>query len=362
MTDKANSQAINRRSVLLGVGGALAGGNIIAKKQNALATPAVNKGITQLTLSMSWPKRSPGPALAAQFFADQVGMLSDGVLEVKLFGAGELVPGLEVFDAVANETVDMAHTAAFYWQGKFPAAAFFTSVPFGMSPLEHQAWLNDGGGLAHWRSLYRDFNILPLAAGNTGMHMAGWFTEPVTRLEDLKGRKLRMAGLGARIYEALGATTLLLPPAELTTALASGLVDGVEFLGPWIDSGFGFEKYANYYYGSGFTKPNGTSELLLSAKRFNALSATHQQIIEAAAAVTNEVALATANWQNASHLNQLHQKVTISPLPEEISQAAAKIAPELIRDAMKEDALSLKIYDAYYLALRQLRAWTNLNS
>lgn len=355
MKKNLNRRKALRLSLLAGIG-MIGFGKL--KPANALNQPNINQGIEEFTMAMSWPKASPGPALAAQYFADQLLKSSEGKLQVKIFGAGEMVPGFEVFDAVASGVVDMAHTASFYWQGKMPAAVFFTTIPFGLSANEHQAWLHQGGGNELWQALYQPFGLLPMAAGNTGMSMAGWFKDPVLGLEDLKGRKIRMAGMGAEIFRSLGAQPINLPPAEISPALASGLVDGVEFLGPWMDSGFGFQKFAKYYYGSGFNKPNGTSELLISLKRFEKLSASQQALIRTVAIATHDQALAMADWQNGVYLNQFSNQVQIAKFPDAIKQAAQRIAPDILRNTIGEGQESLKILQSYQSALNILRPWS----
>ena len=324
----------------------------------SMAKPAISRSIKEFSMAMSWPKASPGPALAAQYFADELSKASDGRLRVQLYGAGELVPGLEVFDATSNHGVDMAHSASFYWSGKLPGATLFTTVPFGLSPAAHQAWLQEGGGNPLWQKLYGDFNLIPMAAGNTGTHMAGWFTRPMHGLDDIKGLKIRMAGLGAELFRQMGATTMLLPPSQITPSLASGLIDGAEFLGPWIDSGFGFQKYANYYYAPGFNKPNGTSELLINASLWQSLPASDQALITQLAKATHDASLNMANWQNALHYRQLNPY--IHHLPQAVMDKAAKLAPDILAAAFDKDKQTQTLYESYKQAQKHTNPWLNI--
>src|ERR1700688_4997219 len=192
-----------------------------------LAAPAIARAqAVKWRMVTSWPKRLPGPGMSAERIAERVRTLSGGRLDISVYAAGELVPAFEVLDAVGNGVADIGHTAAFYWQGKMPAAAFFTTVPFGLTPSEHVAWIEAGGGQALWDELYASFGVKPFMGGNTGVCMGGWFRREVAGLDDLKGLKIRSLGLGGEIYRRLGATPQTTSPGEIFAAIQSGLVDG----------------------------------------------------------------------------------------------------------------------------------------
>ena len=344
---KARPPKPSRRTLLLGGGAGL----------SLLSTPAISKNIKEIRMLTSWPKNSPGPGMAAERLAKRLEILSDHRFKVRVFAAGELVPATEVFDAVAEGKAEISHTASFYWVGKIRAAVFFTTVPFGLAQHEHEAWLQTGG-MEAWQKLYKPYGLLPMAAGNTGMQMAGWFTRPLNGLADLKGLKIRMAGLGADIYRALGANPVFLPVPDMLPALASGLVDGVEFLGPWIDQGFGFDKYAKYYYGPGFNKPNGTSELLINHEFYTNSSESDQALFTAAAAAENAYALAEADANNAQALAQIQKKVTVDSMPAAIQTRARALATDIIAASLGSDKLGLTILDSYRQALASAEGWT----
>jgi TRAP-type mannitol/chloroaromatic compound transport system substrate-binding protein len=200
-----NRKSVSRRDMLVGsaVGSA-----------SVLSAPAVmaQGAVTEWKLVTSWPKNLPGPGVTAQRIADQVALLSGGAFKIRLFAAGELVPALGVFDAVSNGTADMAHTASFFWQGKIPASVYFTAVPFGLLPHEHISWIEQGGGQALWDELYAPFGIKPVMAGNTGVQMGGWYKKPLQNLDDLRGLKIRMPGLGGEVMRRLGAAQVCFPP------------------------------------------------------------------------------------------------------------------------------------------------------
>ena len=173
----------------------------------------------------SWPKRLPGPGMSAERVAERITTLSGGRLDIAVHAAGEIVPAFEVLDAVGGGVAEMGHTASFYWQGKMPAAAFFTTVPFGLTPGEHVAWVDAGGGQALWDELYAPFGVKPFMGGNTGVCMGGWFRREIKSRADLSGMKIRSLGLGGEVYRRLGATPQTTPPAEILTSLQSGVID-----------------------------------------------------------------------------------------------------------------------------------------
>lgn len=218
-----------RRGLLLGGAG-------------VLAAPALLRAQAGLRWRMvtSWPRNLPGPGMNAQRLADRIGQASGGRLTVQLYAAGELVPALQVFDAVNAGAAEMGHTASFYWAGKARAAPFFTTVPFGLAPAEHAAWIDHGGGQALWDELYAPFGLKPFMAGNSGVQMGGWFRREIDGPGDLRGLKLRSAGLGGELFQRLGAVTVALGVPEIYPALQSGTIDAVEFLGPASDLAAGF--------------------------------------------------------------------------------------------------------------------------
>ncbi|MGE0845781.1 MAG: TRAP transporter substrate-binding protein, partial [Flavobacteriaceae bacterium] len=307
-----------RTFIAAGAGGLAAG----------LAAPALAQQTHEWRMVTSWPKNLPGPGVTAERLARRIGEASGGRLRITVHAAGELVPPLEVFDAVATGTAEMAHTASFFWQGKVRAATFFTAAPFGLTAGEHQAWIDHGGGQAIWDELYAPFGIKPFMGGNTGMQMGGWFRREISSAEDFRGLKMRMPGLGGEVIRKLGATPVSIPPGEIFSALQSGVIDATEFLGPWSDTAMGFHKVAPYYYAPGFHEPNGTGELLISLNRFNALPEDLKRIVEHAAAAENAFALAESEWQNAAARKALVDEhgVKLRRFPDGLRAAARKAA------------------------------------
>ena len=216
-----------------------------------------------------------------------------------------MVPAFGVLEAVGNGVADIGHTASFYWQGKMPAAAFFTTVPFGLTPGEHVAWIEAGGGQALWDELYAPFGVKPFMGGNTGVCMGGWFRHELKALADLKGLKLRSLGLGGEVYRRLGATPQTTPPAEILTSLQSGVLDAAEFVGPGTDIALGLYRVAPFYYYPGFNKPNGTGECIVALKAWDALSDDLKAIVAHACATEANYALAEMERLNAAALAAL---------------------------------------------------------
>lgn len=330
-----------------------------------LAAPHVARAQTvKWRMATSWPANLPGPGVSAQRVADRINSMSNGRLEVTLFPAGALVPAFEVFDAVSAGTIEMAHTAAFYWRGKMPAAVFFTSVPFGLSPADHQAWLEHGGGQALWDELYRPYKVRGFLAGNTGPSMGGWFRKEVKSLADLKGLRIRVLGIGGDVFSRLGATPVAIPPADIITSLSTGAIDAVEFLAPVSDLTTGMHQVTPLYYGPGFNKPNGAGEGIVSLKAYESLPRDLQEIVASACRLEHSAALADAAWQNAQALATLvgAHKTRVLFFPDQIVDAAYRISRDLIREIGGTSPLAGKIVESYNTALDRSRGWSSLQA
>jgi len=294
-----------------------------------LAAPAIARAQTlKWRMVTSWPKRLPGPGMSAERIASRIRTLSGGRIDITVSAAGEVVPAFEVLGAVGNGVAEIGHSAAFYWQGKMPASAFFTTVPFGLTPSEHVAWIEAGGGQALWDQLYAPFGVKPFMAGNTGVCMGGWFRHELKSLADLRGLKLRSLGLGGEVYRRLGATPQTTPPSEILTSLQSGVLDGAEFVGPGTDIALGLYRVAPFYYYPGFNKPNGTGECIVALKTWNALSDELKAIVAHACAAEANYALAEMEWLNAQALEALIKDhgVKLAAFPDDVVAAARQEA------------------------------------
>lgn len=307
----------------------------------------------------SWPKNLPGLGTTAEHFAQLVGKLSNGRLSVQVFAAGELVPALEVFDAVASGTAELGHSAAYYWKGKSAAASFFTAVPFGMNAQETNAWLYEGDGLELWRKAYEPFGVLPLPCGNTGVQMAGWFNREINSLDDLRGLKIRMPGFGGEVLARAGATTVSLPGSEIFTALQTGVIDATDWVSPYNDLAFGLHQAAKYYYYPGWQEPSAVLELSINRKAFDALPADLQVIVEQAARSTNQAMLDEYTRRNAEALDTLVSQhgVQLRRLPDPVLQRLRELSQQVLEDTANQEPLNRAVWDSME-AFRQ-KVWAN---
>jgi TRAP-type mannitol/chloroaromatic compound transport system substrate-binding protein len=312
----------------------------------------------------SWPKNRIGPGVSARRIAERINRLSGGRLQVDLFAAGEIVPAFAVLDAVSNGTVEMGHTAALYWQGKIPAAGFFTSVPFGLGPIEHQAWIELRGGQALWEELYAPFRVRPFLAGNTGPSMGGWFRTKIQSPDDLKGMRIRVQGLGAEVYARLGAVPMAVTAGDLLPALEKGSIDAAEFLAPATDLETGLPKYAPFYYAPGFNKPNGASELLVADAAWNRLPDDLRGVVAEACRAEHSLGLADAAQTNAVALTEILGRfpVSLEAFPRPVLEAARQATDALLADIAESSPLAGRIAASYGEALEELRGWAALSA
>jgi TRAP-type mannitol/chloroaromatic compound transport system substrate-binding protein len=297
----------------------------------------------------TWPKNLPGLGRAPEMLAEKVRLMSNGRLQITVFGAGEIVPALGVFDAVSLGNVEMGHGAAYYWKGKVPVAQFFTAVPFGLTAQEMNGWLHHGGGIELWEELYGKYNLVPLACGNSGTQMAGWFNKEINSLADLKGMKMRIPGLGGEVFERAGGTAVNLPGGEIFTSLQTGVIDATEWVGPYNDLTFGLHQIAQYYYYPGWQEPGPTLEAIVNKEAFATLPADLQEIVRVAAKAVNDDLLAEYTARNNNALRELVDQhgVELRRLPVDVLNELHKISEEVIAEIPGDDELSQKIYRSY---------------
>jgi TRAP-type mannitol/chloroaromatic compound transport system substrate-binding protein len=329
-----------------------------------IAAPSIARAQTQKwKMVMSWPKRLPGPGMSAERIAERIRALSGGRIDITVYAAGEVVPAFGVLEAVGNGVADIGHTAAFYWQGKMPAAAFFTTVPFGLTPSEHVAWIEAGGGQALWDELYAPFGVKPFMGGNTGVCMGGWFRHELKALTDLRGLKLRSLGLGGEVYRRLGATPQTTPPAEILTSLQSGVLDAAEFVGPGTDIALGLYRVAPFYYYPGFNKPNGTGECIVSLKAWNALSDELKAIVQHACAAEANFALAEMERLNAAALAALtgQHNVTLAAFPDDLVAGARRQADDVLGELAQRNAITAKVHGSYTAFRAATAPWSRVS-
>ena len=297
----------------------------------------------------TWPENLPGMGMAPEHLSKMVTKMSGGRLNIKVYGAGRIVPALGVFEAVSQGTVEMGHGAAYYWKGKVPAAQFFTAVPFGLTAQEMNGWLYYGGGMELWRELYGQYNLVPVAGGNTGVQMAGWFNKEVNTLADLKGLKMRIPGMGGEVFERAGGTAVNLPGGEIFTSLQTGVIDATEWVGPYNDLVFGLHQLAKYYYYPGWQEPGPTLEVIVNKEQFDALPEDLQEILVVASRAVNEDLLAEYTARNNAALQKLtgEHGVQLRRLPDDVLAELHKISLEVTAEIAETDPLAKRIYESF---------------
>ncbi|OUR76391.1 ABC transporter substrate-binding protein [Alphaproteobacteria bacterium 46_93_T64] len=329
----------------------------------ALAAPAIAKGREKLTMVTAWGRGLAGVFDAAQHFADSVNTMSDGLLEVDVKASGELVSGLgAVFDAVTSGQADMYHAADYYYVGQHAAFGFFTAVPFGMTPNELHNWYYHGDGHKLHLELGEEFGLHSFLAGNTGPQAGGWFRKEIKSADDFKGLKFRMPGLGGKALGKLGASVQTLPGSEIYQALASGAIDGTEWIGPWADEKAGFQEITKFYYTSGFHEPGAGLALGLNKDRFNGLSKAHQKMIEIAAGEANQWNLHQYLANNSQALTRLQASgVQTLEFPDDVWDAFGKASQEVLDDNMS-DPFFKKVRTSVESSMKASAKWDELSS
>ena len=323
------------------------------------ASGADNSKVYKWKLITTWPKNLPGLGTAPERLAKKLKVMSNGRLDIKVYGSGELVDAFEVFDAVSQGTAEMGHGAAYYWRGKLPIAAMFSTVPFGMNAQEMNGWLHYGGGMELWRELYAPFNLIPLASGNTGVQMAGWFNKEINSLEDLQGLKMRIPGLGGEVLKKAGGVPVALPGSEVFTSLQTGVIDATEWVGPYNDLALALHSVAKYYYYPGWHEPGPTLEAIVNKDAWDSLPPDLQAMIEVASQAINDDMLNEFTARNNQALRTLIDEhgVELRKLPDDVLLELKQAAQQVVADAAKADPLSQKIYDSYMQFFEDVKSY-----
>jgi TRAP-type mannitol/chloroaromatic compound transport system substrate-binding protein len=297
----------------------------------------------------SWPKNFPGLGTAPEHFAQAVERMSSGRLTIKVYGAGEIVPAMAVFSAVSQGTAEMGHSGAYYWKGKIPSSPFFTAVPFGLTAQEQNGWLYYGGGLELWREVYEPFNLIPMAGGNTGVQMAGWFNKEIKSLDDIKGLKMRIPGVGGEVFSRVGGTAVTMPGGELYTSLQTGVIDATEWVAPYNDMALGLHEVAKYYYYPGWQEPGPSLELLVNKDAFATLPKDLQAIVEVAARYANQDMLDEYTARNSSSLIDLEKNYNtkILKLPDDVLRELKRVSEEYLEELGAQDEITAKVYKSW---------------
>lgn len=326
---------------------------------------ALAKSTTTIKWKMvtTWPKNFPGLGTGANNLAKLITQMSGGRLKVKVYGAKELVPPFEVFDAVSRGTAQMGHGAAYYWKGKTAASQFFAAVPFGLTAQEMNGWLYHGGGLKLWQETYAPFGIIPAAAGNTGVQMAGWFNKEINSIADLKGLKMRIPGLGGEVLKRAGGTPVSLPGGEIFSSLKTGAIDATEWVGPYNDLAFGLHKAAKFYYYPGWHEPGTTLEALINKEALEKLPDDLQSIVLNACKIANQDMLAEYTTRNQQALDTLvnKHKVKVLKLPDEVLNKLQSLSDEVINEVAATDKMTKKVFESFKSYRDKVKQWSDIS-
>ncbi|MCK0151723.1 TRAP transporter substrate-binding protein [Marivita sp. S6314] len=311
----------------------------IGTAATALASPAIAQDIRQWKMVTAWPKNLPGPGVAAQMLADRITTLSGGRIDVRLFPAGELVPGRGVFDAVSEGTAELYHAVPAYWGSKSKGILLFGSQPFGLRADEQFGWMLHGGGQALYDEMYGRFGIKPFLCGNSGPQWGGWFRNEIASAEDLKGMKFRTTGLASEMATKLGMAAEAMSGPAMFQALQTGALDAGEFIGPWTDSALGYYQVAKNYYWPGVGEPSSAEECGVNAEAFNALPDDLKAVVQTAcdSLYTQVWTEYTTKHAQALRALQAEQGVQVKMFPEDVITASGNAAAEVIDELRQDD-------------------------
>jgi TRAP-type mannitol/chloroaromatic compound transport system substrate-binding protein len=326
----------------------------------AVATPAIAQSMPQLKwrLTASWPKSLDTLFGGADMMAKMVAEATDNKFQIQTFAAGEIVPALQALDAAQNGTVEIAHTASYYYFGKDPTFAFGASVAFGPNSRLNQGWYYMGGGRDVLNEFYKKYNVTMLVAGNTGCQMGGWFRKPITTVDDLKGLKFRIGGFPGRVIAKLGGVPTSLGAPDIYPALEKGTIDAAEWVGPYDDEKLGFYKVAPYYYYPGWWEGGTMLSAFINLDKWNALPKSYQTILESAAAYANNWMMAKYDLLNPPALRRLLAGGTkLQAFSPAIMDASLKAALELHDEISKTNESFKKVYESMNAFMKPGYSW-----
>jgi len=326
--------------------------------------PNINSNKTfNWRMTTVWGKNFPVFGEAANKLSEWVETMSNGRFKIKIFGSGELAPGLEAFDTTSSGTTEMGSGASYYWQGKTPAAAFFAAVPFGMNGQQLLSWMIGGKqeGYNLWKEVYKPFNLIPFLAGNTGVQMGGWFNKEINTVDDLKSLKMRIPGLAGKALEKAGGAAINVAPGELYTNLERGVIDATEWVGPYHDYKLGLNKVAKYYYTPGWHEPGTQLEFFANAEAHAELPKDLQEILWTATLRVQAWVLAEFDAQNGDYLDKLISEGTeVKEFPLPVLKALKGYTEEAINELIGSDALANKVYKSYNAFRKKADKWSQI--
>jgi TRAP-type mannitol/chloroaromatic compound transport system substrate-binding protein len=356
---------MQRREFLSGLSATAAAASVAACSRSSHAPTAAAAPRESFNWKMvtTWPPNFPALGTGAIYLAQSIEKASGGRIRIKVYGAGELVPAFEVFDAVASGTAEMGHGGAYYWKGKAESASFFSSVPFGMNAMEMNAWLYFGGGLDLWKEVYAPFGLIPAPAGNSGVQMGGWFNKEIRSIDDLKGLKMRIPGLGGEVLARAGGNPQTTPGSEIFTAMQTGVIDATEWVGPYNDLAFGLHKVAKYYYYPGWHEPGSTLECIVNRQAWEALPEDLKETVTLACRATNDTILAEFTARNHEALSVLvnEHHVQLREFPADVLSRLRTLSQEVLDETAARDPLFRRILTSYRAFEQQAAGWMKIS-
>ena len=316
---------------------------------SAVAAPAIAQSMPEVRwrLTASWPKSLDTLFGACETFSKYVSEATDNKFQMQTFAAGEIVPGLQVLDAVQNGTVEIGHTAVYYFVGKDPTWALFCAVPFGLNTRQQNAWFYDGDGMKLMNEFSKKYDIYALVGGNTGAQMGGWFRKEIKTLDDLKGLKFRIGGWAGKTIEKLGGVPQQIAGGDIYQALEKGTIDAAEWVGPHDDEKLGLNRVAKYYYYPGWWEGASALHFFINIAKWNSLPKSYQAMLTAAAGLANVEMLARYDARNPVALRKLlNAGAELRPFTEATMDACLKASNEVNAEAAAANADFKKIYES----------------
>ena len=368
--NQLNNNNMKRRHFISALGAGAAVTGLAACNSNSSPQNCATGGESpsakpiEWTMVTTWPKNSQGLGEAAEHLASIINTMSNGRLKVRVYGSGEIVPALEVFDAVSQGTAQMSHGASYYWKGKMSAAPFFTTLPFGLNAVEMHGWLLKGGGYELWRELSEPFGVIPFVCGNTGVQMAGWFNKEINSMADIQGLKMRIPGLGGEVIKRAGGTPVNnIPPTGVFTALETGVVDAAEWVGPYNDLAMGLYKAAKYYYYPGWHEPGTATEAIVNKAAFDALPEDLQAIVQYACHAADLDMHANFTSENNKALKVLVEQygVELRRLPDDVLKTLHGLALEVVEETAAGSEIGQRILASYNAYKDEVRNWHGIS-
>jgi TRAP-type mannitol/chloroaromatic compound transport system substrate-binding protein len=335
----------------------------VGASAGAVVTPALAQSLPTINwrLASSFPKTLDTIYGAADTFVKRVSQLTGGKFNIRVFAGGEIVPGLQVLDAVQAGTVECGHSASYYYFGKDATFAFDCAVPFGLTSRQHTAWYEQGGGRELTREFFKGYGVINFLGGNSGTQMGGWFRKEIKSVADLKGTKMRIGGFAGKVLERLGLVPQQLAGGDIYPALEKGTIDAAEWVGPYDDEKFGFYKVAPYYYYPGWWEAGASFSFYVSLKEWEKLPKEYQAAIEAASYEAHVVMQAEYDARNPTALASLQKKgVKLRAFPKDILEASYKAAMDVMNEEAAKNAKFAKIYEPWKQFRKEQNLWASV--